>query len=80
MIQEPEREGEALKLRLDEAEDDEEDAEAVDGTPATKSGGQQEQPLKIHIVETQMVRPRKPSLVHTTTSLELPDTTKAQRR
>ena len=78
LLQDFEREGEALKLRLDETEDEEDEdekkeEEVVDGIPTIQT-----KPARIQIVETEVVKPRKPSLVH----LNTPDMLdiKTQRR
>jgi len=75
MLQDITREGEALKLRLNETEDEEEEEE-VKREVKLEVGSL---PARIQIVETDVVKPRKPSLVHLTAP-DMMDLTKAQRR
>jgi hypothetical protein len=80
-MQDIEKEGAALKLHLEVSDDDDEDDEQDAATAAaTAINGERAAPAKIHIVETVVVKPRKPSLVHINT-LDVPDLAlKAQRR
>jgi hypothetical protein len=80
-MQDIEKEGAALKLHLEVSDDEDDDDEQDEATAAaTAINGVRAAPAKIHIVETVVVKPRKPSLVHLNT-LDVPDLAlKAQRR